>query len=164
MGMFVALVASAVPYALAASRPAGQQAAQTPTGHIVTDEVGREVKIPATVNRVVTLAPDLTETIYALGLEERLVGDTNVCDTPPAAKSKPHVGNPQNPSLEAIVALHPDLVLATASINRRETADALERVGIPVFTSDPHTVRDLLDSIARTADIIGASTQGASLA
>ena len=65
-----------------------------------------------------TLAPDLTETIYALGLEDRLAGDTNYCDTPPAAKLKPHVGEPQNPSLEAIVALHPDLVLATTSINR----------------------------------------------
>ena len=74
-------------------------------GRTVTDEVGREVKVPAEVKRIVTLAPNLTETIYALGLEDRLVGDTNFCDTPPAAKSKPHVGNPQNPSLEAIVAL-----------------------------------------------------------
>ena len=85
---------------------------------IVTDETGRRVAIPADVKRVVTLAPNLTETIYALGLEERLAGDTDYCDTPPAAKLKPHVGGAQNPSLEAIVALHPDLVLATTSINR----------------------------------------------
>ena len=92
-------------------------------------------KIPAEVKRIVTLAPNLTETVYALGLEDRLAGDTNFCDTPAAAKSKPHVGDPQNPSLEAIVALHPDLVLATTSINRLETADALKRLGIAVYTS-----------------------------
>ena len=84
-------------------------AVKTEPARIVTDETGRRVAIPADVKRVVTLAPNLTETIYALGLEERLAGDTDYCDTPPAAKLKPHVGGPQNPSLEAIVALHPDL-------------------------------------------------------
>lgn len=138
-------------------------AAQTDRSRMVTDEVGREVKIPAKVNRVVTLAPNLTETIYALGLEDRLVGDTNVCDTPAAAKLKPHVGDPQNPSLEAIVALHPDLVLATTSINRVETADALKNLGIAVYTTDPETVRGMLDSVQRMADAIGAPKQGTDL-
>ena len=116
---------------------------QAGVAHAVTDEVGRRVTIPPEVRRIVTLAPNLTETVYALGLEDRLAGDTDYCDTPPAAKSKPHVGNPQNPSLEAIVALHPDLVLATTSINRVETADALARLGIPVYTTDPqHSARN----------------------
>jgi iron complex transport system substrate-binding protein len=129
----------------------------------VTDETGRRVAIPLNVQRIVTLAPNLTETIYALGLEDKLAGDTSYCDTPPAAKLKPHVGSPQTPSLEAIVALHPDLVLATTSINRPETADALLRLGIAVYTSDPHTVRGMLDSIARMADLVGAGEQGAAL-
>lgn len=129
----------------------------------VTDEVGRTVLVPAEVRRIVTLAPNLTEIVYALGLEDRLAGDTNYCDTPPAAKSKPHVGDPQDPSLEAIVALHPDLVLATTSINRVATADALARLGIPVYTSDPRTVRGILDSIARMADLMGAAPEGAAL-
>ena len=130
---------------------------------IVTDETGRRVAIPFSVRHVVTLAPNLTETIYALGLEDKLAGDTSFCDTPPAAKLKPHVGSPQTPSLEAIVALHPDLVLATTSINRAETVDALARLGIAVYTSDPHTVRGMLDSIAGMADLMGASEQGAAL-
>ncbi|HZC66881.1 MAG TPA: helical backbone metal receptor, partial [Candidatus Dormibacteraeota bacterium] len=100
---------------------AQNSATKAGAGRVVTDETGRRVTIPADVKRVVTLAPNLTETIYALGLEERLAGDTDYCDTPPAAKLKPHVGGAQNPSLEAIVALHPDLVLATTSINRIET-------------------------------------------
>ena len=130
---------------------------------VVTDETGRRVAIPLSVQHIVTLAPNLTETIYALGLEDRLAGDTSYCDTPPAAKLKPHVGSPQTPSLEAIVAMHPDLVLATTSINRPETADALARLGIAVYTSDPHTVRGMLDSIAHIADLLGASEQGATL-
>jgi iron complex transport system substrate-binding protein len=130
---------------------------------IITDETGRRVAIPADVRRVVSLAPNLTETIYALGLEERLAGDTDYCDTPPAAKLKPHVGGAQNPSLEAIVALHPDLVLATTSINRPETADALAKIGVPVYTTDPQTVRGMLESTVRIADVMGAGAQGTEL-
>jgi iron complex transport system substrate-binding protein len=126
----------------------------------VTDETGRRVAIPFSVQRIVTLAPDLTETVYALGLEDKLVADTTFCDTPAAARLKPHIGSPQAPSLEAIVAMHPDLVLATTSINRAETADALLRLGISVYTSDPHTVRGMLNSIVRMADLMGANEQG----
>jgi iron complex transport system substrate-binding protein len=129
-------------------------------GDEIIDEVGRKVKIPAEVRRIVTLSPDLTETVYALGLGDRLAGDTNFCDTPPEAKSKPHVGNPQDPSLEAIAGLHPDLVLASGSINRLETVEALNRLGIPVYTSFPHNVRGMLDSVSRMSDIMGAGAQG----
>jgi len=137
--------------------------AKSEAARIVTDETGRRVAIPADVKRVVTLAPNLTETIYALGLEERLAGDTDYCDTPPAAKLKPHVGGAQNPSLEAIVALHPDLVLATTSINRIETVDGLSKVGIAVYTTDPQTVRGMLESTARIAGLMGAEAQGSAL-
>jgi iron complex transport system substrate-binding protein len=163
MAMAATLLAGAAPRAFGTPESQRQDVAQVNAGRVVTDEVGRQVRVPATVARIVTLAPDLTETIYALGLEDRLAGDTNYCDTPAAAKAKPHVGNPQEPSLEAIVALHPDLVLATTSINRVETADSLKRLGIAVYTSDPHTVRGMLDSISRMADLIGAAQQGAEL-
>ncbi len=163
IGIFVALAVSAAEGMIAAPRSTWRPAAQANRGGIVTDDVGRQLKIPATVTRIVTLAPNLTETVYALGLEDHLAGDTDYCDTPPAAKAKPHVGNPQNPSLEAIVALQPDLVLATTSINRVETADALQRLGIAVYTSDPHTVRGMLDSIARMAALMGAAQQGEAL-
>ena len=99
--------------------------------------------MPLQVQRVVSLAPNLTETVYALGLEDKLVGDTIYCDTPAAATRKPHIGAPLTPSLEAIVALHPDLVLATA-INRWETVEAITKLGIPVYTVEQRTVRDML--------------------
>lgn len=129
----------------------------------VTDDVGRRVKLPFELKRIVTLAPNMTETIYALGLEDRLVADTNYCDTPPAAKAKAHVGDPQNPSLEAIAALEPDLVLATASINRVETADALKQLGYAVYTSDPHTVRGMLDSVEQMSEAMGEKQRGTEL-
>jgi iron complex transport system substrate-binding protein len=159
-----ALIASAAPQAFAAPRWGAQPGVQGNAPRVVTDEAGRRVRMPAEVMRIVTLAPNLTETVYALGLGDRLAGDTEWCDTPEEAKRKPHVGNPQNPSLEAIVAMRPDLVLATTSINRVETADALQQLGIAVYTSDPHTVRGMLASIARMAELMDAAEQGAQLA
>jgi iron complex transport system substrate-binding protein len=147
----------------AAADPAVQTAANKRATKLVTDETGRRMAIPLNVQRVVSLAPNLTETIYALGLDGKLAGDTTYCDIPAAAKNKPHVGGPQDPSLEAIVALHPDLVLASASINRPVTADALLKIGVPVYTSDPHTMAGMLSSTAMMADLLGASEQGAKL-
>jgi iron complex transport system substrate-binding protein len=148
---------------VAQSGASKSDAATSAPATIVIDETGRRVAIPADVKRVVTLAPDLTETIYALGLEGKLAGDTDYCDTPPAAKLKPHVGGPQSPSLEAIVALHPDLVLATTSINRSVTVDALAKIGVAVYTANPHTVRGMLASTKRIAELMGAGEQGAAL-
>jgi iron complex transport system substrate-binding protein len=147
----------------ASARFVARGGAQASATRVVTDEVGRRVVMPAQVNRIVTLAPNLTETVYVLGLEDKLAGDTNFCDTPAAAKKKPHVGDPQDPSLEAIVALRPDLVLATTSINVESTADALARLGIAVYTTDSHTVRGTLDSIAHIADVAGVPDRGTAL-
>ena len=143
--------------------PVAQTAANKRATKSVTDETGRHMAIPLNVQRVVSLAPNLTETIYALGLDAKLAGDTTYCDIPPAAKEKPHIGSAQEPSLEAIVALHPDLVLATTSINRAQTADALLKIGVPVYTSAPHTTAGMLSSTATIADLLGASEQGAKL-
>ena len=147
-----------------AASPAIPAATSKPAVRMITDETGRRMTVPVNVERVVTLAPNLTETVYALGLQDKLAGDTTYCDIPPAAKDKPHVGGPQNPSLEAIVAMHPNLVLASTSINRAETADALLKLGIPVYTtSDEHTVTAMLSSTAEIADLLGVKEQGAKL-
>ncbi len=151
-------------YAVTASAVQQSSGADGKAGRVVVDGAGRRVTIPARVNRIVTLAPNLTETIYALGLADKLVGDTNECDTPAAAKLKPHVGSVIDPSLEAIVALRPDLVLATTSINQPETVEALARLGIPVYTSDAQSVLQMLDAVKSIADIAGAPEQGAKLA
>lgn len=147
----------------ATANPPARSASNKRAMKFVVDEVGRHVAIPLDVQRVVSLAPSITETIYTLGLESKLAGDTTYCDIPPAAKERPHVGAPVNPSLEAIVAMHPDLVLASASINRLETVEALEKLGIPVYTSYPHTVRGVLTSTEVLADLLGAGEHGAAM-
>jgi iron complex transport system substrate-binding protein len=126
----------------------------------VTDEIGRTIRIPHSIHRIVSLAPSLTETIYALGLQDLLVGDTDYCDFPSEAQQKPKVGGAINPSLEAIAALHPDLVLVTKNLNRLETVNALDSLGIPSYATDPHTVEAIIASTERLADLLGAPETG----
>jgi len=127
------------------------------------DEVGRRVLVPEPVRRIVSLAPNLTETVYALGAQDRLVGVTDYCDYPPEALAKPKVGGAVNPSIEQIAAMKPDLVLATRSLNRRETVEALERLGIAVYATDPHTVEGVFDSTRRVAEVLGVAGRAAAL-
>lgn len=137
--------------------------APTPLYKEFVDEVGRTVRVPQPVQRIVSLAPSLTETIYALGLQDRLVGDTDFCDFPADAQKKPKVGGAINPSLEQIVALRPDLVLVTKTLNRVETVQALEGLGISSYATDPRTVQEIISSTKRLADLLGVPDAGASL-
>jgi iron complex transport system substrate-binding protein len=122
---------------------------------LVTDQTGRQVNVPDHPHRLVSLAPSVTETLFALGLGNRLVGDTDYCDYPPRAKSLPHVGGTQNPSLEAIVALKPDLVLGTDEANRRETVAQLDHLGIPLYGVTAHTVDGTIQSVEDLARALG---------
>ncbi len=129
----------------------------------VTDETGRVVKIPQTVRRIVSLAPSMTETVYALGLQDRLVGDTDYCDYPADAAKKHKVGGAINPNMEEVVALKPDVVLVVKSLNRLETVRALERIGIAVYSTDPHTVTDVVGSLKKLSGVLGAEEAGDAL-
>lgn len=140
-----------------------QDPAAPPIYRELTDETGRTVRVPQPVRRIVSLAPSLTETIYALGLEERLVGDTDFCDYPPDARKKTKVGGAINPSLEKIATLRPDLVLVTKNLNRLETVRSLEALGIASYATDPHSVAEILSSTQRLADVLGAREQGTSI-
>ena len=122
----------------------------------VIDQTGRRVDIPDHPRRIVSLAPSITETLYALGLADRLVGDTDYCDYPREARAKPHVGAMLNPNLEKIVALKPDLVLGTDEANRRETADQLARLGIPLYGLTAHTLDGTLTSIEDLGRTLGS--------
>jgi ABC-type Fe3+-hydroxamate transport system substrate-binding protein len=133
-------------------------------GRALTDEVGRRVEVPPEAGRVVSLAPNLTEIVFALGDGNHLAGDTDFCDYPEEAKRKPHVGGPVNPNLEEIVALSPDLVLATKSINRRETVDALDRIGLPVYVTDPHSIEGMIASVEHLGSALGSEKSAAALA
>jgi len=127
----------------------------------ITDEIGRSIRVPQSIHRVVSLAPSITETLYALGLQDELVGDTDYCDYPPDAQRKPKVGGAINPSLEAIAALHPDLVLVTKALNRLDTVRALADLNIPSYATDPHTVAEILSSTQHLAELLGVPESGA---
>lgn len=153
--------------ALVCARPslAENVAASSPQGSFrtVSDETGRTVRIPVPVRRIVSLAPSVTESIYALGLENLLVGDTDYCDYPEAAKKLPKVGGATNPSLEEIAQLKPDVVLVIKSLNRLETVQQLERLGIPTYSTDPHNLDEIRRSLHRLADVLGNPSAGETL-
>lgn len=92
--------------------------------------------------RVVSLVPSLTESLFELNLGGRVVGVTDYCIYPESAKALPKVGGTKNPDLEKIKALQPDLVMLNSEENRREDAEALQAAGIPIWVTQPETVRD----------------------
>lgn len=139
-----------------------QESAGAPSREF-TDEVGRTVRIPQPVRRIVSLAPSLTETVYALGLQDNLVGDTDYCDYPADAAKKHKVGGAINPNMEEVAALKPDVVLVVKSLNRLETVRALEQIGIAVYSTDPHTVQDVVASMKKLSGVLGAREAGDTL-
>lgn len=160
---FVLLVAFACAAAASHAQSATHSSTEPPAFREVVDELGRTIRIPQQVRRIVSLSPSSTETLYALGLQDRLVGDTDYCDYPPEAQKKTKVGSATSPSLEVIASLHPDLVLVTR-LNRLETTQSLAELGIPSYATDPRTVSDILSSIKTLADMLGVPEAGASVA
>lgn len=130
----------------------------------VVDQTGRTIRVPADVRRVITLAPNLTEIVYALGQQDRLVGVTNQCNYPPRVDAKARIGDVVNPNLERIIELKPDLVLGSTAGNRIETVTALEQAGIPLYGSDAHRIEDIFASIRDIAGLLAVPETGEPLA
>jgi cobalamin transport system substrate-binding protein len=131
----------------------GTLAPVTAPALVVTDGTGRSVTLVAPPRRIVSLVPGVTEMLFAIGAEDRLVGRTDFCDYPPAARAKPSVGGMVSPSLEILVALKPDLVVATNSGNSDETRVQLERLRIPLYLVDPHGLSDVLRTVERLGEL-----------
>ena len=119
------------------------------------DMLGRDVTLAAPPLRIVSLVPSVTEILYALQAESLLVGVTDFCDFPPEARSRPKVGGMVAPSLEAIVALRPDLVIATNEGTREDTFTQLSRVGVPVYLVAAHHVADATSLMRRLGTLTG---------
>jgi iron complex transport system substrate-binding protein len=130
---------------------------------IVTDMLGRAVAVPGRPLRVVSLAPSLTETVFALGRGDWLVGVTDVCNYPEAAARKPRIGGLGAPDLERIVWARPDLVLLSAEGNSRDTLRQLDRLGVAAFAVTPSSVAGVVLAIEGVADVLGAQERGAAL-
>jgi iron complex transport system substrate-binding protein len=127
------------------------------------DETGRDVNIPPSPKRIVSLAPSITETLFALGLDEEIVGVTTFSDYPEAAKSKPRVGSFVNISLERVVSLNPDLIIGTADGNKKETIEQLERIGFPVYMINPASLEEIFEMILDIGSITGKDNMATGL-
>src|SRR2546422_6856427 len=110
--------------------------------------------------RIVSLAPSITEVVYALGAGERLVGVCAQCDYPAAVASLPRVGGYLAPSVEVTLARRPDLVIAAPSPGNREAVRAIERAGVRVLVVHDRTLADLWASIRAVAGALGTPAAG----
>ncbi|NIA19364.1 MAG: ABC transporter substrate-binding protein, partial [Xanthomonadaceae bacterium] len=95
------------------------------------DEVGNRVDIPPHPQRVISLVPSLTEVLFSLGLDARVVGVTDFSTYPPAARAKPRIGSFFNLNLEKIISLHPDLVVASMDGKQEKIIVSLKKFHIP---------------------------------
>jgi iron complex transport system substrate-binding protein len=123
----------------------------------VTDQLGRQVTAPDNPQRVVSLAPSITEIIYALGQENLLKGVTLYSDFPSAAVRLPKVGSYVQLNLEKIVALKPDLCIAIKSGNPRVVANRLESLNIPVYAVDPKNLETVMQTILEIGNLLNAN-------
>lgn len=127
----------------------------------VVDDAGREVRLAAPAQRIVSLAPHLTELLFAAGAGARLVGVSEYSSYPAEAQRLPGVGGGAGLDLEAIVALQPDLVVAWKSGNASAQLTRLETLGLTVFYSEPRQLDDIATSLERLGTLAGTTRQAA---
>jgi ABC-type Fe3+-hydroxamate transport system substrate-binding protein len=132
-------------------------------GHLVRDELGREVTVPDHAHRIVCLAPSITDMIYALGRGDDIAGITDYSKYPAEAVKKPSVGGVIDPSLEKLISLRPDLVLAAADLNSPDLIRSIERLGVPVFILHPHGFHDIYRSLESVGKAIDGERPAAAL-
>jgi len=137
----------------------GEEPAMLPAGGEafpleIVDQAGRAVRVEKLPEKIISLAPSNTEILYALGLEDRLVGVTEYCDYPEAARQKPKVGGYSTVDIEKVVDAEPDLIFAT-NIHKDEVTPRLEGLGLTVVTLDPTNVEEVMEAINLMGRVTG---------
>jgi iron complex transport system substrate-binding protein len=155
VAVLIALVATSC-----ANRPVNPSTTQT---REVTDEAGRRVRLPLKIDRIVSLAPNLTEIVYAVGAGEQLVGDTEYCDYPFQAKSVAKIGDTIHPSVERIIALRPQIVLVSTASQLEAFTKQLDQQQIAVYVTNPQSFDDVFRSIQALGDLLGHHDRTATL-
>ncbi|QCP48580.1 cobalamin-binding protein [Trinickia violacea] len=123
----------------------------------VTDDAGATVTLTAPAERVISLAPHVTELIYAAGGGARLVGAVSYSDYPPEAKNIPRIGDNKSLDLERIVALKPDLIVVWRHGNAQQQLDKLRALHVPMFVSEPHKLDDVATNLVRLGALLATS-------
>ncbi len=121
----------------------------------IADDLGRKIKIPEKVERVVSLAPNLTENIFAVGAGDRLVGVTTFCNYPETAQKIQKVGDTMNPNMETIIALKPQIVFVSTASQIETFTKTLEANNITVFVTNPKDLSGVLANLKQLGDIFG---------
>ena len=129
----------------------------------VVDQLERRVVVPDDPQRVISLAPGITEIVYALGQQNRLKGATRYSDFPLEAKKLPRIGSYVRLDIERIVALNPDLCIATKDGNPKAIIERLESLKIPVYVVNPHSLDTILETILEIGTVLNARDKAAIL-
>ncbi len=129
----------------------------------VTDEAGRRVRLPLKIDRIVSLAPNLTEIVYAVGAGDQLVGDTEYCDYPAEAKKVAKIGDTMHPSVERIIALKPQIVLVSTASQLEAFTRQLDQQQTAVYVTNPQSLDDIFRSIQTLGDLFGHHDGSASI-
>jgi len=125
-----------------------------PAPFTLKDEVGREVTFPFPPRRIVSLAPNVTEILFSLGLDEEIVGVSTHCNYPEKAKSRPRVGSYISLDFEKILSLKPDLVIATGAGNTKDMVGRLAQWGFPTYVIFPRNFDGVLESIGHLGKVV----------
>jgi iron complex transport system substrate-binding protein len=128
----------------------------------ISDDMGRQVTLPAVSQRIISLAPSDTEILFAVGAGDQVVGVTTYCNYPPEAQNRDKIGGftASTISVEKIVALEPDLVVAAGAI-QQSVIEALEKTNIPVVAVDPNNLEDVYRTIELVGRLTGHADQAA---
>lgn len=130
----------------------------------LVDDLQRKMILASPANRIVSLAPSITESLFAIGADNQIVGVTDYCNYPPKAKTKQRVGGVINPNIETIVSLKPDLIVLSMEGNVRNDFDKLTSFGVPVFVTNPRNLQGIYKSIAQLGELSGRKQRAAALA
>ena len=128
----------------------------------VTDDAGTTITLNTTPERIVSLSPSNTEILAALGLLDKVVGVTDVCDYPPEVKNKTRVGGYSAISIEKVALAKPDLVIASDK-TPKETVSRIKETGLPVIVVAPKNVEHVIRDIRMVGKITGTVTQAEDL-
>ena len=125
----------------------------------VYDDLGREIELDSPAQRIVSLAPSITETLFFLGVGDRVVGVTRYCNFPPEAKSKTIVGGVIDPNYEVIVSLKPELIIMTVEGNTREAFEKLSNLGFKIFVTNPRNFDGIFKTIIDIGRLCGVESR-----
>ena len=129
----------------------------------ISDDLGRKIKIPVKIERAVSLAPNLTESIFAVGAGDKLVGVTSFCNYPQEAQKIQKVGDTISPNMETIIALKPNIVFVSTASQIETFTKTLENQNIAVYVTNPKNLDGVLSNLKQFGDIFGTSTQAEKL-